>query len=266
MTGKGLAERLLQRDRVLLISLIGILFLLTALYTVLGIGMPMSALKMTAMREMGGPAISQDWSLGFAVLVFLMWWVMMIAMMLPSVAPTVLLYSTLLRRGPEAQSASAISAMFLGGYLMAWGGFSVVATLAQRYLEAAGIVAATTMDLAYSVPGAVLLIVAGAFQFTPLKRACLSHCRSPARFIAEHRRPGVLGGFVMGLENGVYCLGCCWFLMALLFVGGIMNLYWIVGLAAFVALEKLAPFGHRLAQAAGAVLILWGSLTVLGTI
>ncbi len=265
----GLAESLLRRDRALVLCLIAVLFALAGLYTVLGVGMDMSALEMTAMRamrDMPGAATPGLWSPGHALLVFLMWWVMMVAMMLPSVAPTVLLNAALLRRGSAPARAPAISAAFLAGYLAAWAGFSLVAVAAQWSLEAAGLVSATMMTLIDSVPGALVLIAAGVFQFTPLKRACLRHCRSPVDFLTQRRRPGASGALAMGLEHGVYCLGCCWFLMALLFVGGVMNLYWIVGLTAFVALEKLTPHGEVASRLAGAGLVVWGGYVLVSAV
>lgn len=248
-----------------LVAIFGLLFALAGLYTVFGVGMRMSALDMTAMRgmrDMPGPGIAGEWSIGYSLLVFLMWWVMMIAMMLPSVSPTVLLYAALLRRGQAPDRVPAISAAFLTGYLVTWAGFSVVAAAAQWFLESWGIVSPTMMTLIETVPGALVLIAAGIFQFTPLKQTCLRHCRSPAEFVTQHRRPGVSGAFVMGLQHGVYCLGCCWFLMVLLFVGGIMNLFWIVGLAAFVALEKVTPYGDVISKIAGAALIGWGAYVI----
>jgi predicted metal-binding membrane protein len=265
MNAPGLAESLLRRDRIIVFGLIGVLFMLAGLYTVYGVGMRMTALDMTAMRgmrDMPGPSAPGNWSLAYALLVFLMWWVMMTAMMLPSVSPTVLLYAALLRRGSKAVRVPAISTAFLTGYLAAWAGFSAIAAGLQWALEALGIVSATMMTLIQTVPGALVLIAAGVFQFTPLKQACLRHCRSPVEFITQRRRAGTSGALAMGIEHGVYCLGCCWFLMALLFVGGIMNLYWIVGLAAFVAIEKLVPHGHLLSKIAGTGLILWGGVVL----
>jgi len=262
----SLVETALGRDRALLIGAMAVLFLLSGLYTVLGVGMDMSAIDMTrmaGMRDMPGMREAGSWGPGYFVLVFLMWWVMMVAMMLPSVAPTVLLYAALLRKTGSSVQVPVTTAMFLAGYLAVWAGFSIAAAVVQHSLETAGIVSATMMTLVETVPGAVVLIVAGAFQFTPWKDRCLSHCRSPAEFIARRRRAGVSGAFTMGLEHGLYCLGCCWFLMALLFVGGIMNLYWIVGLAAFVALEKLTPYGKLASKAAGVLLIAWGLWVIL---
>ncbi len=266
MTVSGMAERLLRRDKAVLIVLIGTLFGLAALYTVFGVGMNMTALQTTAMRgmrDMRGMNPAGNWSLGHAFVVFLMWWVMMIAMMLPSVSPTVLLYSALLRRGAEADHVPLISGTFLAGYLAAWAGFSVIAATTQWALEAAGVVSATMLTLVHTVPGALVLIAAGAFQFTPLKATCLRNCRSPAEFITKRRRPGAAGAFVMGVEHGVYCVGCCWFLMALLFVGGIMNLVWIAALTALVLAEKLLRAGPRFGMLIGGILIVWAIATLL---
>lgn len=269
MSDTDLMERVLRRDRLLLVTLLALLFLLAALYTVFGVGMRMTALQMTAMRgmrDMPGMGTPGVWSVGFAGLVFLMWWVMMAAMMLPSVAPTVLLNAALLRHAGKADAVAGISAAFVAGYLAVWAGFSAAAAATQWLLEARGLVSAGMMTLTDTLAGGMVLIAAGVFQFTPLKAACLTQCRAPVRFLTERRRPGASGAFHMGIEHGAYCLGCCWFLMALLFVGGIMNLYWIVGLAAFVAIEKLAPWGDRFARIAGAGLILWGGWVVLSAL
>lgn len=263
----GAVERLLRRDRAIVIGAVGLLFGLAGIYTLLGVGMEMSALRMTAMRamrDMPGAHAPGEWSMGHGLLVLAMWWVMMVAMMLPSVAPAVLLYAALLRRTAAAARVPVIAALFLGGYLAVWGLFSAGATLAQWGLEASGAVSAGMMTLTGGRAGGVVLIAAGVYQFTPMKAACLRQCRSPGEFIAAHRRPGARGAFVMGLGHGAYCLGCCWVLMALLFVGGIMNLYWIVGLAGFVALEKLTRFGVAAGRIAGAGLMIWGAYALAG--
>jgi predicted metal-binding membrane protein len=270
MRETSVTEQVLRHDRRLLVVLIALLFALALVYTVFGIGMRMSALEMTAMghmRDMPAQGVVPGvWSAGYALLVFLMWWIMMIAMMLPSVAPTVLLQTALLRHAGKAAQMPILTLLFLGGYLVVWAGFSALATGTQWALEAAGMVSATMMTLIETVPGGIVLIAAGVFQFTPLKAACLEHCRSPAKFLSERRRSGPGGVFVMGLEHGLYCLGCCWFLMALLFVGGIMNLYWIVGLAAFVALEKLTRHGVLMGRLAGTALVAWGAWIVFNAV
>ncbi len=249
--------------------LIVVLFLSAALYTVFGIGMDMSALDMTAMRgmtDMPDPRAPGDWTAGHAILVVLMWWVLMVAMMLLGVSPTVLLYTALLRSGADAARVPAVSGAFVGGYLAVWAGFSAAAAGLQWFLEAQGLVSGTMMRLTDTAPGAVVLIAAGVYQFTRLKGACLTRCRSPAEFITRRRRPGIPGAFAMGLEHGTLCLGCCWFLMALLFVGGITNLFWIAGLAALVAVEKLTRFGDLTGRIAGAALIVWGGGVLAGMI
>ncbi len=252
----------------LLAIAIGCLFLLAGIYTVSGVGMNMSALEMTAMRgmrDMPGTRAPGDWGLAYTALVFFMWWVMMIAMMLPSIAPMVLLHSALVRQIGRQENIALVSMSFLAGYLVVWGGFALFATAAQWVTEWAGLVSPTMMTLIDSIPGGIVLIAAGAFQFTPLKETCLEHCRSPVKFLTQRRQAGTHGAFRMGLEHGTFCVACCWFLMALLFVGGIMNLYWIVGLTAFVALERLTPFGPTLSRLAGAILVAWGVFVVISS-
>lgn len=272
MADGGVAERLLKRDRTVVLAAIVGIVAIAALYTVLGIGMPMSAIEMTAMAGAGPGegsmtmdgggmammAMPAAWSFGYAVLVFLMWWVMMVAMMLPSAAPTVLLYSVLVRRTAEAAAAAPLAMAFMAGYLAVWAGFSLAATGLQWMLELHGLVSPAMMTLTSSVIGGCVLLAASAYQLSALKRVCLEHCRSPMQFLVERRRPGLSGAFRMGVEHGAFCLGCCWFLMALLFVGGIMNLYWIAGLAVLVALEKLAPVGGRLATLSAVALAVAG--------
>lgn len=253
------SERLLKRDQILSISLIIVLFALAAVYTLFGVGMRMSALEMTAAQPMSGAMSAINWTLTYAVLVFLMWWVMMTAMMLPSVAPTVLLHSALLR---GAGNSTSLSTFFLLGYLIVWAGFSIIATLLQWLGETWGFISASNMALTNTVFGGLVMITAGLFQFTPLKTACLNHCRSPAQFLTQRHRAGASGALIMGLEHGMFCLGCCWFLMALLFVGGIMNLYWIVGLAVFIAIERLSTRGDLVSKVAGVAMIIWGLIVM----
>ncbi len=276
-------EQLLARDRLIISSAMVAIFVIAAIYTVLGVGMPMSALEMTLAEGMASPQSNMAsgtgmaeqgmammmmpaaWSGRSAVLVFLMWWVMMIAMMLPSVASVVLLYTALIRRGGNAANVPRLAGVFLAGYLSAWAFFSLLATGAQWFLELRGIVSPMGMALTSNLLGASVLIAAGAYQLTPWKQSCLQHCQSPLKYLTEHRRPGLRGALRMGIEHGAFCLGCCWFLMALLFVGGIMNLYWIIGLTVFVLLEKLLMARHWLtfSKAVGAGLCLAGIGLVL---
>ena len=267
VSGKSVIETLLLRDRLITGSAIAVIFLIAAAYTVLGVGMPMSALKMTTMSGAGMPGALEGqsmhvagmlmpavWSITYAMLVFLMWWIMMIAMMLPSVAATVLLYGALIRRGTESDNAPRYALYFVVGYLLAWALFSLLATIAQWLLELRGLVSPESMTLTSHFIAGGVLVLAGIYQFTPWKHACLEHCRSPLQFLTERRRPGSNGALLMGLEHGTFCLGCCWVLMTLLLVGGIMNLYWIAGLTFFVVVEKLTKYGDKIAYIAGVLM------------
>jgi predicted metal-binding membrane protein len=192
----------------------------------------------------------QAWSVGDAAAMVAMWIVMMIAMMVPSAAPMVLLYGAVARKARDQGTVLAPSGIFLSGYLLVWSAFSLFATLLQWGLDQAALLSPM---LVLSSPwiGATLLIAAGVYQFTPAKNACLAHCRSPVHFLSGHWQPGWCGAVRMGLEHGLYCLGCCWILMALLFVGGVMNLAWIAALSLFVLAEKLLPFGVWAGRLAG---------------
>lgn len=268
----GTIERLMRHDRAIVLGGVFLIVLASAWYTIAGIGMKMTAAEMTRMAGpigepmlMGGPPV---WDLQYAILIFLMWWVMMIAMMTPSAAPTVLLYSAIKKVGRERAMAARFSFCFLAGYLIAWAFFSLVATGLQWGLENVGLSDGPMMTIRSKAFAGCVLIAAGAYQLSDLKTACLKHCQSPARFIADHHRPGAYGAFRTGAHHGLYCLGCCWALMALLFVGGIMNLYWIAGIAVYVALEKLLPGARWLPALTGIVLIaagLWFALDAVLT-
>lgn len=255
-------EHLLRRDKAIVLISLTLVVVLAATYTLFGVGMNMSAVEMTRMaRPVGEPmqmGPAAPWTALHAVLIFLMWWVMMIAMMTPSAAPTVLLFAAIKKMGPDAPRSGTFAALFLAGYLVTWGIFSLGATGAQWGLEATGLSDGPMMTLKSKGATGVLLLAAGLYQLSAFKDACLRHCRSPAHFLAGHRRPGLLGAFATGADHGLYCLGCCWALMALLFVGGVMNLYWIAGIAIYVALEKIAPKGRWLPFVTGVVLVGFG--------
>jgi predicted metal-binding membrane protein len=197
-----------------------------------------------------------------AGMVFLMWWVMMAAMMLPSAAPLVLLAAALHRRKGQDGRPALAAAVLTAGYLAIWGVFSLAAVLAQWNLEDAGMLAPKNMATAAPALAGGILLAAGLYQLTPLKQACLRRCRSPVAFLAAHWRPGLAGSFRLGFAHGTYCIGCCWFLMALLFVGGVMNPFWVGALALYVLAEKLAPRGHLLSRASGLLLAGWGIVTL----
>lgn len=251
-------EAVLRRDRWVLLAALIVILTLAWGWLLAGAGMDMSAVEMTAMAGMDGWLMqSAVWSPAYAALIATMWWVMMVAMMLPSAAPMLLLFARVNRKDKSVDAPLVPTALFAAGYLVAWGGFSVIATGLQWGLESLRLLS-PMLETTNRWLGAGILIAAGLWQLTPLKARCLSHCRSPLGFLAQHWRAGPAGALRMGLEHGAHCLGCCWFLMALLFFGGVMNLYWIVGLAVFVLVEKTVPSGRWVARAVGIALILWG--------
>jgi len=210
--------------------------------------------------SMSGPSawmMTPSWNAAHLALLFAMWTAMMIGMMLPSAAPTLLVYGMVARRGDGASDARLRVHIFAGGYLVAWTAFSAVATLAQRVFTAADLLSPMMEARAPLVSG-VMLIAAGLYQLTPFKRACLQACQSPAAFLVKHWRAGRVGAFRIGLQHGWYCLGCCWALMLLLFAGGVMNLAVIVGLTVFLLLEKLMPPILQGGRFSGTVLVVAG--------
>ena len=209
--------------------------------------------------SMSGPSawmMTANWDAGHVLLLAAMWIVMMAAMMLPSAAPTLLMYAGAARHRAPGHGPRAIYAM-AAGYLAVWAGFSVAATILQRLLSAA-LVLTPMMELRSPLVSGAVLVVAGVYQFTPLKRACLGACSAPLVFLMRRWRDGTAGAFRLGLEHGLYCVGCCWALMLLLFVGGVMNLAVIGGLTLFVLIEKLTPLGSRGVRITGGLLVAWG--------
>jgi predicted metal-binding membrane protein len=182
---------------------------------------------------------------------FMMWAVMMVAMMLPSAGPMILMYAAIARRHRGTPAYAAW--VFAGAYVLVWTAFSAGATIAQLMLVKTPLL--ENASQATWMTGAVLLVLAGLYQLTPIKSACLAHCRSPIGFFMTEWRDGITGAFAMGIKHGTQCLGCCWMLMGLLFVFGVMNLMWVAALSVFVLLEKVAPFGHRIALASGVAML-----------
>ena len=256
MADHTLVQRVLQRERALVVcGLLGVIGLAWA-YLLAGAG---------TLQEMGGmlmPMSSGPWTLEHALLMFAMWAAMMLAMMLPSAAPMILLYGTIARKRMGRGEEVAGSAFFIAGYVAVWLGFSLVAVALQFGLEAAALLS-PMMEASSIALASAVLVGAGAYQWTALKQACLKHCRSPLEFVLAQWREGRRGALAMGLRHGAYCLGCCWLLMLLLFVGGVMNLAWIGALAAYLLVEKLAPGGHWIGRLAGLLLIAWGIATLL---
>jgi predicted metal-binding membrane protein len=247
-------ERVLRRDRVILVAALAMVVAIAWVWVVVGAGTGMSTIGMTRRSGMpqGTSMIMEPavWNLGYAGLMFAMWWVMMVAMMLPSATPMLLLFARVNRQQRARERPYVPTGVFAAGYLLAWGGFSVLATALQWALEQAGLSSPMMVTTSYWLGGGILL-AAGLWQLTPIKAVCLRHCRSPLGFLMQGWRPDRVGALRMGLEHGTYCLGCCWFLMGLLFFGGIMNLFWIAGLAGFVLLEKTIPLGPWFGRAAG---------------
>lgn len=198
------------------------------------------------------------WDPAYFLLIFAMWAVMMVAMMLPSALPTILIFHRAVRNDPKVRSPSRHMFAFVAGYSLAWCGFSIAATLLQWGLAQAALLSPMMVSASPWLGGAIL-IVAGVYQWTPIKTACLRHCRSPLGFLAEHWQPGMPGALRLGLHHGLYCVGCCWALMLLLFVGGVMSLLWIGAITAFVVLEKLAPYGAQGGRLSGIGLVLAGA-------
>jgi predicted metal-binding membrane protein len=246
----------LQRDRVLVITALVLVVTLSWAYVLSGAGMSMQ--KMPGMLM---PMPGEPWTVSYAGLVLVMWATMMAAMMLPSAAPMILLHGTVAQRYPGQSKSTTASGLFALGYLCVWAGFSVVAVALHYGLEHASLLS-PMMKTTSAVLAGSALVAAGLYQWTPLKQACLRHCRSPLEFLTTEWRQGLSGAFIMGLRHGAYCVGCCWALMLLLFVGGVMNLAWIGGLALFVLVEKLAPAGHWIGRVVGAGLVVWGAAII----
>ena len=257
-------EWALARPRALSIIALTVLVLLAWAWLLTGAGMGVGAdpaghggMRMDGMADsvlpMGEKA--ED-GVAHAALTFAMWWVMMMAMMLPSASPMILLHARVAPRGVDAVRPANES--FLLGYLLVWGAFSLAATMFQLLLGRVGLLHSGEMALSGRVYSAGVLVAAGIYQLTPLKNACLRQCRNPARFLSLHYRPGQWGALRMGILHGAYCVGCCWLLMALLFVGGVMNLGWIALLSLLAAAEKLLPWGRVVGLSVGVAFIMWG--------
>lgn len=268
MSGAAL-ETLLRRDRLVVGVALAALVVAAWLYLFhLAHAMPDIAMpEMQAMPGMGampGMAMAMPalhaWSWLEVGALIVMWAVMMVAMMTPAAAPMILMFASVHRRRTVEGRPAVPTGVFVLGYLVMWTVFSVVAALAQAGLHAAALLS-PTMAAESPLLGSGILVVAGVVQWTPLKRACLAACRSPLSFLMTRWREGPGGAFVMGLHHGIYCLGCCWALMALLFVAGVMNLLWIAVIAVAVLVEKAVPHGDVVGRAIGAVLIIAGVLS-----
>ena len=286
MSDVGL-EGVLRRDRLITAIALAVIVLLAWAYVAwfaASMSMPMTAaapdadtgmsmdMDMPGMKmdmpgmDMGGsspevagaPTIA-SWFVPEFAFVASMWIAMMIGMMTPSAAPMILLYARVGRSAVAQGKPFASSAWFAAGYLTAWSVFAVVATGAQWLLEQALLIG-PMMGPASRLVGGIILIVAGLYQWTPLKDACLGQCRAPLAFIQQHGgfQRTAAGSLRLGIQHGLYCIGCCWALMALLFVGGVMNPLWIAGIVVLVLIEKLVPSARWVPRAAGVALVVTG--------
>jgi predicted metal-binding membrane protein len=246
-------ESLLRRDRLVVGVALGIL-LVSAWAYLLYVAFAMSEMAATHMPGVPGMSITMPdmhpWSwTEFGALV-VMWAVMMVAMMTPAAAPMILSFAMIHRRRAEAAQPSVPTAIFVAGYFLVWTSYSLAVAAAQVGLHAAAFLS-PEMTASSSLFAGCLLIGAGVFQWTPLKDTCLAACRSPLSFLMSRWREGVEGALLMGIRHGLYCLGCCWALMALLFVAGVMNLLWVAAIAAIVLVEKAVPRGDVVGRVAG---------------
>jgi predicted metal-binding membrane protein len=258
-------QALLRRDRLTVAAALVVLTVLAWAYVLwLAAGMTMGGMDMTGFRMIpAGLGLmmpeTAPWASIEFVYVFVMWIVMMVGMMTPSVAPMVLIYARVGRQAVAQSKPFASSLWLAGGYLLAWTAFSLAATVAQWALQRAALLT-PMMESSSALLAGVLLIAAGLYQCTPLKRICLRHCQAPLLFIQRHGgfRGDAFGSLTLGARHGAYCVGCCWTLMALLFVGGVMNVFWIAALAIFILAEKLVPAGRLVSLVAGAALLAAG--------
>jgi len=200
----------------------------------------------------------QVWTATDAFFCFIMWAVMMVGMMIPSATPMIIVFVDTSRKRLKEGSPYLSIGLFVLGYLAAWTAFSVIATTAQWGLQTTALLSPTLLKSTSPILGGAILITAGVFQWTSLKARCLSHCRSPLNFLLNEWRDGRLGALIMGLRHGLFCLGCCWALMGLLFVTGVMNLLWVALIGVFVLVEKITPMERWVSGGAGALLTAWG--------
>lgn len=249
-------ERIIRRDR--LIVTLGLLAVLTLswIYLVIESAGMRSMLSEAEMHAAMGMTEMQSWPRELVAL-FVMWTVMMVGMMLPSAAPLILLILGVYRRRDDRHTRLN-SILFVGGYLLAWTLFSLAAASGQIALHRAALLS-PDMAAKSGVLSAAILIITGIYQLLPIKNSCLAHCRSPLSFLNHHWREGTLGAVRMGFLHGLFCVGCCWALMMLLFVAGVMNLLWVAAIAAFVLVEKLWGPGLIFGRIAGVLLIAWGT-------
>ena len=249
-------DRVVRRDKIVAALGLAALTALAWLYLVRDAAAMDAMAREAQMHAAMGMADMRGWGLADWLNLFVMWTVMMVAMMLPSAAPVILLVLGVYRRRNEP--AARLSALaFVAGYLIIWTAFSLAASASQTALHRSALLAADMRSYS-AVASGVVLLMAGVYQWLPFKHACLTQCRSPLGFLSLYWRDGPVGGLGLGVRHGLFCVGCCWLLMALLFVVGVMNLAWVAALAGFVLIEKLARRGVLVGRVAGVGVAAWG--------
>ncbi|HJM83517.1 MAG TPA: DUF2182 domain-containing protein [Nitrospinota bacterium] len=206
---------------------------------------------------------SKPWTLFYATMVFIMWAIMMIAMMLPSASPAILIYEKIVTGKSQTENPLWLTTLFTSSYLLTWMLFSLAATAAQWWLHSVSYLS-PMMAITDKYIGGAILIAASVYQVSPIKDACLKHCRSPMGYFITNWRDGAKGSFTMGFMHGMYCVGCCWALMAVLFFTGMMNLLWVVAISIFVLVEKITSTGDKIAYLSAFLLFFAGLWVILG--
>jgi predicted metal-binding membrane protein len=252
-------EYILKKDRLIIIVGLFIICVLSWLY-IIYLYRQMYPMNMDAMFF--AMPMSAKWTATDFVLLFLMWFVMMVAMMMPSVAPLILIFAGINRQRRQVQNPFVPTGYLLSGYFSVWLIFSLLATVLQWLMQHLSLLN-PDMIITSKIVGGIILIAAGLFQFTTLKQRCLYNCQTPIKFIHKHWQEGRAGAFRMGVKNGLFCLGCCWILMILLFVSGIMNLLWIAIIAGFVFAEKIFSGTKLVSYISGVALIIYGAFVLL---
>jgi predicted metal-binding membrane protein len=255
-------ERVVRRDRLVMLLALAVLVLLAATYLVRDAAAMQSMSAEMAMHAAMGMTMPHDWSAADWFGLFVMWAVMMVAMMLPSAAPVILLVLAMLRRRSDAH-ALLHAYTFVAGYLLIWTAFSAVAATAQFLLHQSTLLA-MDMRLGTTALSGVVLLAGGVYQWLPVKNACLRHCRSPFDALSRYWREGTAGALRAGAHHGLYCVGCCWLMMSVLFVVGVMDLVWVAALAAVILVEKTVPQGKIVGRLAGVGLLAWGIWLLVG--
>jgi len=259
MNNTKLMENILKKDRLIIISSLFIISLLAWVY-IIYLYKQMAVMNMDALFF--AMPMTPSWTMTDFALLFLMWFVMMIAMMTPAVAPLILIFAMVNRQRKQQNRPFVNTAYLMTGYFVVWAAFSLAATSLQWLLQQISMLN-PEMKTTNKILGSVILIATGIFQFTAFKHTCLQYCRTPIEFVHRHWKEGKPGALRMGIQNGFYCLGCCWMLMVVLFVAGIMNLLWVAIIALFVLIEKISSQTKWISYVAGFVLILYGVLFLI---